>query len=570
MDKRLNQNFFQIAEGNEEDTTAPLRVSMKEVQSIGYLNKVTLEWFNSDETDEVYQVWRHYGEPFGEDESEISSVTEDGWELVIDNIQAGSSEENTFFRQIDIPNEVDRDVWYAVMVADKWGNTDSETYSGLNSNAIKVTEDTKAPQASMVLINEDNEAFTSPSLIAGDYKVQIEFDEYLDVNPMINITTLGGGDLSGGDREMALIQENAGNPDRGPVYELDFFVTSATIAGGMVFEVQMEDLANNKATQLWNDRAVDAVAPQVVIYSPSSFSDSESKYLYGNMIQVLAGAEDDVRIDSFQYKFTYNYGTGQSINTPWTEATEVTNLNGDNSSLVLDLEFSAGNFLPGQHAVFVRAVDSAGNERSTSVIFVVDECRNRIDGTTSCNYVESLKPEPEPVIVEPSMTDPPYILVWILSGIFVFSLIVMSMVISTSMSGPKKKKAGSEEEEDEDWMSEFIGTSQDLDMGAVTDTSAKTDEKSVEPEAETEAEPEEDPFAVNVITRKTRRKKDVPEVVEDDDDDDDGIDWSEYDDDEEEEAVEEKPVSKKRAVGRRAAPRKAPKRRAVGRKKSED
>ena len=573
MDKRLNQNYFQIAEGNEEDTTAPIRASMKEVQSIGYLNKVTLEWFNSDESDEVYQVWRHYGEPFGEDESEISSVTEDGWELAIDNIEAGTSEANTFFRQIDIPNDVDREVWYAVMVADKWGNTDTETYSGLNSNAIKVTEDTKAPQASLVLINEDNEAFTSPSLIAGDYKVQIEFDEYLDVNPMINITTLGGGDLSGGEREMALIQENAGNPDRGPVYELDFFITSSTIAGDMVFEVHMEDLANNQASQQWTDRAVDAVAPSVVIYSPSSFSDSESKYLYGNNVQVLAGAEDDVRIDSFQYKFTYNYGTGQSISTPWTEASEVTNLDGDNSSLVLDLEFSAGNFLPGQHAVFVRAVDSAGNERSTSVIFVVDECRNRIDGTTSCNYVESLKPEPEPVIIEPSMTDPPYILVWMLSGIFVLSLIVMTMVISTSMSGPKKKKkGGDEEDEDEDWMSEFIGTSQDLDMGAVTDTSVKTEEKSVEPEAESEPEPEDDPFAVNVIARKTRRKKDVPEIVAEEDDDDDGIDWGAYDDDdeEEEEVVEEKPVTKKRAVGRRAAPRKAPKRRAVGRKKSED
>ena len=208
--------------------------------------------------------------------------------------------------------------------------------------------------------------------------------------------------------------------------------------------------------------------------------------------QVLAGAEDDVRIDSFQYKFTYNYGTGQSISTPWTEASEVTNLDGDNSSLVLDLDFSAGNFLPGQHAVFVRAVDSAGNERSTSAVFVVDECRNRLDGTTSCNYVESLQPEPEPVIIEPSMTDPPYILVWVLSGIFVLSLIVMTMVISTSLSGPKKKKKGDEEEEDEDWMSEFIGTSQDLDMGAVTDTSAKTEEKSVEPEAEPEVEPEED------------------------------------------------------------------------------
>ena len=343
----------------------------------------------------------------------------------------------------------------------------------------------------------------------------------------------------------------------------------------MTFEVQMEDLANNQVTQIWTDRAVDAVPPQVTIYSPSSSSDANSKYLYGSDVQVLAGAVDDVRIDSFQYKFTYNYGTGQSISTPWTEATSVTNLNGDNSSVVLDLEFSAGNFLPGQHAVFVRAIDSAGNERSASVIFVVDECRNRLDGTTSCNYVESLQPEPEPVVVNPSMTDPPYILVWILSGIFVLTLIVMLMVIQTSMSGPKKKKGGDDEDEDEDWMSEFIGTSQDLDMAGVTDTSGKSDEKPAEeevkePQEEKEPEEEEDPFAVNTVSRKTRRKKDVPEIVIEEDDDDDGIDWGEYDDDDEEEEEEEKPVAKKRAVGRRAAPRKAPKRRAVGRKKSDD
>ena len=282
-------------------------------------------------------------------------------------------------------------------------------------------------------------------------------------------------------------------------------------------------------------------------------------------MQVLAGAEDDVRIDSFQYKFTYNYGTGQSVSTPWTEATSVTDLLGDNSSIVLDLEFSAGNFLPGQHAVFVRAIDSAGNERSATVIFVVDECRNRLDGTTSCNYVESLQPEPEPIIVNPSMTDPPYVLVWILAVVFVFSLIIMLMVIQTSMSGPKKKK-GDDEDEDENWMSEFIGTSQELDMNSVTDTSDKSEEKAVEAE---EMEEEEDPFAVNVMTRKTRPKKEVPEIVEETDDDEDGIDWGEYDDDDVEEE-EEKPVAKKRSVGRRAAPRKAPKRRTVGRKKSED
>jgi hypothetical protein len=578
MDKRLNQNVFQITEDNKEDTTSPLPARMKVVESIGHLNKVRLEWFNAgEETGEIYQVWRHYGEPFGEDESEISSIHAEGWELAIDNINAGTSEQNTFFRQLDVPEDVDRDVWYAVIITDKWGNSNPETYSGINSNAIKVTEDTKAPQGTLLLINENNEAFTSPSLVAGDYKVQIEFDEYLDISPMINITTVNGGDISSGSKEMALVQENAGNPDRGPVYQLDFFITTSTIAGDMTFEVQMEDLANNQATQVWTDRAVDAVPPQVTIYSPSSSSDSNSKYLYGSDVQVLAGAVDDVRIDSFQYKFTYNYGTGQSISTPWTEATSVTNLNGDNSSVVLDLEFSAGNFLPGQHAVFVRAIDSAGNERSANVIFVVDECRNRLDGTTSCNYVESLQPEPEPVIVNPSMTDPPYILVWVLSGIFVLSLIVMLMVIQTSMSGPKKKKGGDEEDEDEDWMSEFIGTSQDLDMAGVTDTSGKSDEKPAEDEVkeeqeEKEPEEEEDPFAVNTVSRKTRRKKEVPEIVidDDDDDDDDGIDWGEYDDDDEEEEEEEKPVAKKRAVGRRAAPRKAPKRRAVGRKKSDD
>ena len=577
MDKRLNQNVFQIAENNKEDTTSPLPARMKVVESIGHLNKVRLEWFNAgEETGEIYQVWRHYGEPFGEDESEISSIDAEGWELAIDNINAGTSEQNTFFRQLDVPEDVDREVWYAVIITDKWGNSNPETYSGINSNAIKVTEDTRAPQGTLLLINENNEAFTSPSLVAGDYKVQIEFDEYLDISPMINITTVNGGDISSGSKEMALVQENAGNPDRGPVYQLDFFITAQTIAGDMTFEVQMEDLANNQVTQIWTDRAVDAVPPQVTIYSPSSSSDANSKYLYGSDVQVLAGAVDDVRIDSFQYKFTYNYGTGQSVSTPWTEATSVTNLNGDNSSVVLDLDFSAGNFLPGQHAVFVRAIDSAGNERSANVVFVVDECRNRLDGTTSCNYVESLQPEPEPVVVNPSMTDPPYILVWILSGIFVLTLIVMLMVIQTSMSGPKKKKGGDDEDEDEDWMSEFIGTSQDLDMASVTDTSGKSDEKPAEeevkePQEEKEPEEEEDPFAVNTVSRKTRRKKDVPEIViKEDDDDDDGIDWGEYDDDDEEEEEEEKPVAKKRAVGRRAAPRKAPKRRAVGRKKSDD
>jgi len=236
--------------------------------------------------------------------------------------------------------------------------------------------------------------------------------------------------------------------------------------------------------------------------------------------------------------------------------------------MVLDMEFSSGNFEPGQHAVFVRAVDSAGNEVSKSVVFVVDQCRNRLDGTTSCNYVESLQPEPEPIVITPSMSDPPYVLVWVLTGVFVMSLIVMALIIQTSMSGPKKKKSkGDEDGEDDDWMSEFIGTTQDLDMAAVTDTSGG--EKKEVPEV-AEVEEEDDPFAVNVVQRKTRNKKAAVEEEDDDDDDDDMFNWNDDDDDDDEEEEEPAPVAKKRTVGRRAAPRKAPARRKVGRAKKDD
>ncbi|MBT60902.1 MAG: hypothetical protein CMA63_05045 [Euryarchaeota archaeon] len=566
MDTRLNQNHFQIAEGNEEDTTAPNPARVKEANPVGSLNYIELEWFNEDDIDERYQVWRHYGQPFGEDFDEIGTIEDEGWELAIDQIEAGSSAASTLYRQIPIPDDVDRDVWYAVIIEDKWGNSNPEAYSGLGANAVMVNEDTRSPNASLMILNDDNEVYSSPSLVSGDYKLWIEFDEYLGQNPLLTIHTNGGENLFT-DREMVLMQENAGDPDRGPIYQLDFFITTQTSPGPLMFNLSMSDLAENTATMFWEDRAVDAVLPSVTIYSPSSSNDGNSKYLYGNNIQILAGASDDVRIDSFQYKFTYNYGSNQAVSTPWTDSSSTSDLNGDNSSLVMDLEFSAGNFLPGQHAVYVRALDSAGNERSVNVIFVVDDCINRLDGTTMCNYVESLKDAPEPIEITPSFTDPPYVLVWVLSGVFFLSLLIMLFVIQTSMSGPKKKKARGEEEDDDDWMSEFIGTSQDMDMDAVTDTS-KPDEKSMKSEPDQPVE--EDPFAVNTVTRKTRRKKDEAEEAAVDDDDDDGVDWSEYDDDDEDEEVVEKPVTKKRSVGRRAAPRKAPKRRAVSRKKDDE
>tara|TARA_B100001564_G_scaffold356933_1_gene372118 strand:- start:1230 stop:4418 length:3189 start_codon:yes stop_codon:yes gene_type:complete len=570
MDTRLNQNHFGPI---SEDTRPPNPARIKEASSLGALNLITLEWFNEQDINEGYEVWRHYGAPFGENEDQIGTITDDGWEFVLGDITPGTGVQSTIVRQLPIPDGVDRDVWYAVIIEDQWGNQNPEMFNGIGGNAVKINEDTKFPEASMLLLDEDGSAFQSPSLVSGSYTLQVEIDEYLQGNPTVNITTVAGGEISGGDIEMNMIADNNNNPDRGPVYAFEFFISQNTIAGDMVIELIMEDESGNEVSQSWTDRAVDAKRPTVEIYSPSSGNDG-SKYLYGNSIQVLAGATDDVMITSFQYKFTYNYGTGNSQSTPWSEATSVTDLDGDNRSMVFDMEFSAGNFEPGQHAVYVRAIDSAGNEVSKNVIFVVDQCRHRLDGTTSCNYVESLQPEPEPVIIKPSMSDPPYVLVWVLTGVFVASLLVMALIIQTSMSGPKKKKSkGDDDDEDDDWMSEFIGTSQELDMGAVTDTSGgdKKEEEKKET-APAEAEDEDDPFAVNLVQRKTRNKKEVVEEEDDDDDDDDDnmFDWNDDDDDEEEEDEEPAPVAKKRTVGRRAAPRKAPTRRKVGRKKSDE
>ena len=114
------------------------------------------------------------------------------------------------------------------------------------------------------------------------------------------------------------------------------------------------------------------------------------------------------------------------------------------------MEFSAGTFDAGQHAITVRALDTAGNQKSAQVVFVVDFCRNNLQGETVCAFEEDLKPEPEPEIITPSMSEPPYVLVWIAVGVNVIIFIVALLIVQVSLSGPKKRKKG-DDDEDEDW-----------------------------------------------------------------------------------------------------------------------
>ena len=65
------------------------------------------------------------------------------------------------------------------------------------------------------------------------------------------------------------------------------------------------------------------------------------------------------------------------------------------------------------------------------------------------------------------MSEPPYVLVWIAVAVNVVIFIAALLVVQVSLSGPKRKKKGGDDDEDDDWMSEFIGTTQDLDMDEV-------------------------------------------------------------------------------------------------------
>ena len=88
------------------------------------------------------------------------------------------------------------------------------------------------------------------------------------------------------------------------------------------------------------------------------------------------------------------------------------------------MEVSAGNFEVGTHSISIRATDGLGTRSRKRVSFIVDYCRNRVDGTTFCNYEEALKPPVEPETRTPSYSDPPYVVVWIIAAVNLLAIVV--------------------------------------------------------------------------------------------------------------------------------------------------
>ena len=85
------------------------------------------------------------------------------------------------------------------------------------------------------------------------------------------------------------------------------------------------------------------------------------------------------------YISSYSSGLKYEVTEPWRNVTGLTI--SEDGDWTFEMSFSSGNFNPGVHEVAVKAVDSAGNQRTTKVKFVTDECVQRVsDGSTVCKY----------------------------------------------------------------------------------------------------------------------------------------------------------------------------------------
>ena len=155
----------------EIDITAPTRPQIITAESRGDLGIVAMEWGNLQETFETYQIWRHNGNPF--EDSSVSSGDEEGWELVLDDINVGFQSSATIIRNVPIANDSEQDAWYAITVCDQFNNCNQEILEGLTSNSRIIREDSRAPTVDMQLVDEDGNLYTSPSLVPGRYTVTI-------------------------------------------------------------------------------------------------------------------------------------------------------------------------------------------------------------------------------------------------------------------------------------------------------------------------------------------------------------------------------------------------------------
>jgi len=542
----------------DEDTLRPSLPFLQDVYTTeqGDEKITVLRWVNDlTETGETYQIWRSDSDPFnGNSELLTGDISnESGWTPLLDPIVASDNVEATFTRVVPLPDDLDKNTWYAVTTTDQWGNTNTQ-YS-MSMNARSVVEDTTPPQLTVEVENDEGEVVDS--LRSGDYRLVIYSDEPLSEYPILNLRTSDyevnevGTIISGAaftDQESI----ERVNPLQGSIanaYRYSFEITDDFDTSQIHATLISQDISGNIGVVDVIGWSIDSQLPTIEVYAPSQ----NSLYLYGESIHVYGAVTDDVLIETVEIKFQYKENNIQR-ETEWTAVTDLTTHSTDSNTLVFEWWEPAATFhdVGDQQRVYIRATDSSGNMREWFTQFTVDNCvRTILDYETACAGQEIFEPEPEPEAVEESMYEGVYFMVYALGGFNIILIIVAMM--SVLLASPDRKKKGGDDDDEDDWMAEFMGGPGGGEAGSAADV--RNDLASLNDDA-SEREEAEDPFAKSEgrerkrRTKKTKRKEKATEVVEESSDDefDDEDDWDDEDDSPKESP---KKTVRKRAVRRK-------------------
>jgi len=535
-----------------EDTLAPAPVQLAQPMLQGSQRIVLLSWINSQaEEYESYSIYRHLGDPFGGNEGGNLSDDEN-WELLVD-MYTPSEADTTVMREVYLPNDLDRESWYALTITDTWDNTRSAFTN--RSNAWLVHEDTTAPTVSVTVSIGTQTGLTDGALKAGDYRLNFFLSEPVAEHPWIIVTTADYDADQGTGYSFTppgQVTNAASFLGSQTWYYWDFPIHQGIPTGTLKVTATLIDMVGNSVLVTRENWSIDATNPTITVFSPST----DSSYLYGDDIRIHGVVNDDVGIEQVMFRFIENRILFEE-EFEWELVVDVTPSDAPPGTLVFDMREPSATFTESaNHKLEIKAIDTAGNEKIYQTRFYVDHCFENLSGLTYClSGDDPIKQEEGEPAAPITWSDPPYVIIVAVVAFNVLLLFFAILMGIIAAQDPRKKKKGDDEEfdEEDDWMMEFMGGGDD--SGSAADVRADLDAAPERDLSEAKAlEDDDDPFAEPVVEKKKKksrksRKKIVEEDDFDDDDDDDEDDWGDEDDE-----PDEKP--KRKSVKRRSIKRK--------------
>ena len=88
--------------------------------------------------------------------------------MIVSDIQTNPLTPDAIVEAVNIPEGVQRNVWYAITVTDEFGNHYSEAWDSSGKNAAQVSEDATEPVASITILDNDD-IEVQGTLVKGSY-----------------------------------------------------------------------------------------------------------------------------------------------------------------------------------------------------------------------------------------------------------------------------------------------------------------------------------------------------------------------------------------------------------------